>query len=262
VSWRRIKVVVRRQAYVLWRTPHRWFDIAFWPLMDVILWGSLGTYVARNSSGSQAGTLYLIAGIMLFHILFQSQIAVGTGFLEETWSRNVLNVLTTPVTEIEYLIGTAAFGMFKVLFALGTLSVTAFAFFRFDLGEVGWSVVPIALILTVVGWGVGIACIGVVLRYGQGAEILMWGGNYILMAFSGVFNPVDALPGVIQPLAKILPSTHAFSAMRDVLAGKPLPMGTIVIGMIGSVVVLFLGFAFTARMLRTFRKRGYVTRFS
>ena len=262
MSWHRIRVVMRRQAYVLWRAPHRWFDIAFWPLMDVILWGSLGTYVARTSTNSAAGTTYLLAGIMLFHILFQSQIAVGTGFLEETWSRNLLNVLTTPVTEVEYLVGTAAFGIFKVAFAMTTLSVTAFAFFRFDLGRVGWAVVPIALILSVVGWGVGIACIGVVLRFGQGAEILMWGGNYILMAFSGVFNPVTALPGVIQPLARILPSTHAFNALRAVLAGRPLPGGEIVAGLIGAVVVLVMGFAFSARMLRTFRRRGYVTRFS
>lgn len=262
MSWRRIRVVIRRQAYVLWRAPHRWFDIAFWPLMDIILWGSLGTYIARTTTGSQAATPYLIAGIMLFHILFQSQIAVGTGFLEETWSRNLLNVLTTPVSEVEYVVGTAAFGLFKVMFALATLSITAFGFFRFDLGSVGWSVVPISLILTVVGWGVGIACIGVVLRFGQGAEILMWGGNYILMALSGVFNPVDALPGVLQPLARVLPSTHAFNALRAVLAGKPLPADEITSGMTGAVVVLLLGFGFSTWMLRIFRKRGYVTRFS
>ncbi len=253
---------MRRHAYVLWRAPHRWFDIAFWPLMDVILWGSLATYIARGSSSAQTATPYLIAGIILFHILFQNQMAVGVGFLEETWSRNLLNVLTTPVSEIEYLAGTAIFGFFKVFFALATLSITAFGFFRFDLGSVGWSVVPIAMILTVVGWAVGIACIGVVLRFGQGAEILMWGGNYVLMAFSGVFNPVDALPGPIQPLARILPSTHAFNALRDVLAGKPLPTGEIVSGMIGAVVMLLLGFAFTTWMLRVFRQRGFVTRFS
>ena len=33
----------------------------------------------------------------MFHVLFQSQIAVATGFMEETWSRNLMNVLTTPV---------------------------------------------------------------------------------------------------------------------------------------------------------------------
>ena len=49
----RIKTVVRRHVYVLWRAPHRWFDIAFWPLMDVILWGSLGTYVAQQDGPQQ-----------------------------------------------------------------------------------------------------------------------------------------------------------------------------------------------------------------
>jgi ABC-2 type transport system permease protein len=262
MSWHRIRVVIRRQAYVLWRAPHRWFDIAFWPLMDIILWGSLGTYVARTNSSGQASTIYLISGIMLFHVLFQSQIAVGTGFLEETWSRNLLNVLTTPVTEVEYLTGTAIFGLFKVAFAMTTLIITALIFFGFNVTSIGWSIVPISLILTIVGWGAGIACIGMVLRFGQGAEIIMWGGNYILMAFSGVFNPVDALPPVIQPIARILPSTYAFNALREVIAGNPLPMDQIVAGLFGAVVLLMLGFAFSARMLRTFRRRGYVTRFS
>ena len=129
----RVGTVIRRHVYVLWRAPHRWFDIAFWPLMDVILWGSLGTYVASESAGSQASAPYLIAGILMFHVLFQSQIAVATGFMEETWSRNLLNVLTTPVTELEYVAGTAAFGLAKVLLALTTLTVTAFVFFGFGL---------------------------------------------------------------------------------------------------------------------------------
>jgi ABC-2 type transport system permease protein len=262
MSWYRIKTVVRRHAYVLWRAPHRWFDIGFWPLMDVILWGSLGTYVARTSTNPHSATPYLIAGIMMFHVLFQSQIAVGTGFMEETWSRNLLNVLTTPVTEIEYVAGTAFFGLFKVLFALATLSVTAYGFFRFDLGSVGWSVIPIAAILALVGWGLGIANIGVVPRFGQGAEILLWGSNFIIMALSGVFNPVNALPGALQPIAHVLPSTHAFTALREVLAGRPLPGDEIASGLVGAVVMLALGFAFSTWMLRIFRKRGLVTRFS
>src|SRR5688500_10719325 len=128
MSFARIRTVIRRQAYVLWSAPHRWFDIAVWPLMDVILWGSLGTYVARQAPGTQSSAPYLIAGIVMFHVLFQSQIAVAVGFMEETWSRNLLNVLTTPVTEIEYVAGTAAFGMVKVVLAMATLSVTTGAF--------------------------------------------------------------------------------------------------------------------------------------
>src|SRR5688572_24709619 len=201
MSWHRIRTVIRRHAYVLWRAPHRWFDIAFWPLMDVILFGSLGTFVAQQSGDSETAVPYLLAGILMFHVLFQSQIAVATGFMEETWSRNLLNVLTTPVTEVEYVAGTAVFGMAKVVLALTTLSVTAYIAFGFGLDQIGWSIIPIAAVLMIVGWGVGVANIGVVLRFGQGAEILTWGTNFILMALSGVFNPVEALPAGLQPLA-------------------------------------------------------------
>ena len=262
MNMRRIWTVVRRHAYVLWRAPHRWFDLAFWPLMDVILWGSLGTYVAREDPSIQASAPYLIAGILMFHVLFQAQIAVGTGFMEETWSRNLLNVLTTPVTELEYLAGTAVFGIAKVAFALTTLAVTAFVAFGFGLSEIGWALIPIATILTIVGWGVGIANIGVVLRFGQGAEILIWGSNFILMALSGVFFPVDALPALLQPIATVLPSTHAFNALREVLAGNPLPMDEIVAGLVGSALFVVVGFAFSWWMLHIFRRRGFVTRFS
>ena len=262
MSWLRIKTVVRRHAYVLWRAPHRWFDIAFWPIMDVILWGSLGTYVATQDDSSGAAAPYLLAGIMMFHVIFQSQIAVATGFMEETWSRNLLNVVTTPVTEVEYVIGTALFGFFKVALALLSLSVTAAVFFGFDLAAVGWTLIPIVTILTVVGWGLGIANIGIVLRFGQGAEILIWGSNFIIMAFSGVFNPVDALPGALQPVSRILPSTYAFDGLRAVLDGGTMTSGQIVKGMLGAAVFLVGGVWFTTAMLQSFRKRGLVTRFS
>jgi ABC-2 type transport system permease protein len=262
MSWLRIKTVVRRHVYVLWRAPHRWFDIAFWPVMDVILWGSLGTYVAKQDGSSGAATPYLLAGIMMFHVIFQSQIAVATGFMEETWSRNLLNVVTTPVKEVEYVIGTALFGFFKVALALLSLSVTAAVFFGFDLGRVGWSLVPIVAILTVVGWGLGIANIGIVLRFGQGAEVLIWGSNFIIMAFSGVFNPVDALPAALRPISRVLPSTFAFDALRSVLDGEAMTTGQIVKGLVGAALFLVGGVWFTTVMLRSFRRRGLVTRFS
>ena len=174
---------------------------------------------------------------MLFHVLFQSQIAVGTGFMEETWSRNLLNVLTTPVTEIEYLAGTAVFGLAKVLLALTTLSVTAFVFFGFDLGAIGWSIVPIAAILTHrrVGRRHRQHRHRAALRAGRGDPHV--GRQLHPDGVRGVFNPVDALPGPLQPLARVLPSTHAFTALRDVLGGEPLPDGEIVAGLIGAVVV-------------------------
>ncbi len=56
------------------------------------------------------------------------------------------------------------------------------------------------------------------------------------MPLSGVFHPVEALPGVLQPVARALPTTHAFAAGAGVL--------------------------FLTSMLATFRRRGYITRYT
>ena len=45
---------------------------------------------------------------MLNHFLFQTEVSVATGFMEETWSRNLLNMMTTPVREVEYVVARRA----------------------------------------------------------------------------------------------------------------------------------------------------------
>jgi ABC-2 type transport system permease protein len=261
-SWLRVRTVVRRHGYVLWRSPHRWFDIVVWPLFDVLLWGSLGAFVAQENDASKAGTTYLLAGIMLFHVLFQSQIAVSTGFMEETWTRNLLNMMTTPLREIEYVAGLAVYGLAKLTAAMAMVSLTAIVFYGFGLGEVGWGLVPIVGILMVIGWALAMLVVGLLLRYGQSAEILAWASTFLILSLSGVFNPVESIPGVLQPLARILPTTHVFRAARALIAGKPIPWDDLGLAAIGAVVLVILSTAFVTRMLATFRKRGYITRYS
>jgi ABC-2 type transport system permease protein len=261
-SWLRVRTVVRRHFYVLWRSPHRWFDLTVWPFVDVVVWGALGTFVAQENDASRAGTPYLLAGIMLFHVLYQSQIAVATGFMEETWTRNLLNIMTTPLRESEYALGLAIYGLAKLALGMTAVVATAFLFFGFNLGEVGWGLVPIALILMIAGWAGSQFVIGLLLRFGQSAEILAWGVLFVVMALSGVFNPVEAMPGPLQPVARLLPTTHAFAAARAVLDGDPIPWDEIGAGLAGAAVVAAAGLAYVVHMLGVFRRKGYVTRFS
>ena len=48
MSWHRIKAIMKRHAYVLRRSPPRWFDVLVWPVVDAVLFGALGVYVARQ----------------------------------------------------------------------------------------------------------------------------------------------------------------------------------------------------------------------
>ncbi|HYY78365.1 MAG TPA: ABC transporter permease [Actinomycetes bacterium] len=264
-AWLRVRAVARRHAYVLQRSPHRLFDVTVWPVVDTVLFGSLGVFYARQggpSSAGQAGVGYLLAGIVLWHVVYQSQIAVATGFLEETWSRNLLSLLVTPLREAELLAGIALFGLAKLVMGVGAVALAAFLFYAFDVGTLGLGLVPVVAVLLVGGWAIALFVVGLVLRYGTGAEALAWGILFVVMPLSGVFYPVAALPRYLRPLAELLPTTHAFAAGRALVDGGAMPWGQLGLAAVTTLLVTAAAFAFLAWMLRLFRRRGYVTRYN
>jgi ABC-2 type transport system permease protein len=262
-SWLRMRAIARRHAYVLWRSPHRLFDVTLWPLVDVLLFGSLATFVGTSgASGPARASAYLLAGIVLWHVIYQSQIALSTGFLEETWTRNLLNIMVTPLREIEYVGGVALFGMVKLVMGVGVMVLGALVFFSFDTWSLGLGLIPVGVVLLIVGWAISLLVIGLVLRFGTGAEALAWGVMFVLLPLSGVFYPTDALPAVMRPIALALPTTHAFSALRSLVDGNGNDWGQLTLAAVGSLVLLALSMWFLVTMLRVFRKRGYVTRYT
>lgn len=258
----RVLAVARRQVYVQKRGWHRWFDVAVWPVVDTVIWGSIGVFVDQQGGAARSGATYMLVGILLMHVLYQSNIAVSTGFMEETWSRNLLNMVATPIREVEYLAGVVLFGLVKLAAGLGMVALAAWVMYSFSILEIGWSAVPVIGVLMLVGWCIALYVIGLVLRFGNGAEILAWGVLFVVVALSGAFYPVEAIPEGLQPLSRALPSTHAFEAARTVLDGDPLPWSRIGWALVGVVGFGAAAVAFVTRMLTTFRHRGYITRYT
>src|SRR4051812_12102253 len=152
LSWLRIKAVAKRHYYVLLRAPHRLFDVTIWPLVDVLLFGSIAAFIspANSPSSAELAAGYLLSGILLWHVVYQSQIALATGFLEEAWTRNLLNLMVTPMREVEYVAGVVLFGMIKLVIGLAVVSLTALGFFAFNVTELGIGLIPVAAVLLVV----------------------------------------------------------------------------------------------------------------
>jgi ABC-2 type transport system permease protein len=104
--------------------------------------------------------------------------------------------------------------------------------------------------------------IGLMLRYGSGAEAFAWGILFVVMPLSGVFYPVTALPGVIQPLSNLLPTTYLFSAGRTVTETGALPGHTMLLALVSTIAAGALAVGYCMWMMRLFRRRGYITRWS
>src|SRR5207302_10774848 len=182
--------------------------------------------------------------------------------LEETWTRNLLNLMVTPMKEVEYVAGVALFGMVKLAIGLTVVATTALGFYAFNVTDLGWGLVPVAAILLLVGWVIALLVIALVLRFGTGAEALAWGILFVVMPLSGVFYPVAALPGFLRPLATALPTTHAFAAGRSLIDGHGMQWGQLGLATGSTVVAALAALAFLVLMLGTFRRRGLVTRYS
>jgi ABC-2 type transport system permease protein len=261
----RVWAVARRHAYVLRRSPHRLFDVTVWPIVDTILFGSLGVYFVHQggpASAGQAGAAYLLSGIVLWHVVYQAQIAVSTGFMEETWSRNLLSLMVTPLKELELVAGIALFGLIKLVMGVGMVALAAFALYAFDVTRLGLGLLPVIAILLMGGWAIALVVVGLILRFGNGAEALAWGIMFVVMPLGGVFYPVEALPGILRPVSALLPTTHAFAAGRELIDGGPMPWDQLALAAVGTLVVTAGALGFVAWMLRLFRRRGYVTRYS
>lgn len=263
MRWRPVRAVAVRQALVLKRSPHRFFDVTIWPIVDTLLFGSLAVFFAREGgAGGQAGAGYLIAGVLLWHVVYQSQIALATGFLEETWSRNLLSMMVTPMSEAEWVAGVVAFGLVKLFLGVGAVAVMVAVLYAFNVTSLGIALLPIVAVLLAAGWAVAMFVIGMVLRFGTGAEALAWGILFVVMPLSGVFYPIESLPGGLQPVAKLLPTTHAFAAARSVIDGDGIPWGTLGWAGVSTFVALVASTVFVKMMLATFRRRGFITRYS
>jgi ABC-2 type transport system permease protein len=261
-SLRRIFAISQRHAYVLKRSPHRLFDIVIWPAVDVVLFGSIGIFAASRATGNaRQVALYLLVGVVLWHVVYQAQIAVATGFLEETWSRTVLNLMVTPMREWEYIAGVALFGLVKLVAGVGVVALIAWLAYAFDVTSIGLGLIPIAALLLATGWAIAMFVVGLVLRFGSGAEALAWGILFVVMPLSGVFYPVSALPAGLRPVGEALPTTHAFVAGRVLAAGGSMPWHELWLAGAGTVAMVAASLAYLGWMLRIFRSRGYVTRY-
>ncbi|HVF20800.1 MAG TPA: ABC transporter permease [Mycobacteriales bacterium] len=262
MNWLRVRSMIRRQLYVQRRAPQRWFDVGVWPIVDTVIWGSIGVYVAQQGGAARSSTPYMISGILLMHVMYQSNVSLSTGFLDETWSRNLLNIMVSPLREVEMVASLVVVSFLRLLVGLTAVALASFFLYAFNVTSAGWGLLPILAVLMLTGWAIAMLVIGLILRFGSGAEILTWGILFIVIALSGIFYPLDALPGPLQPLAALMPSSHASEAARTLLDGDPLPWNRLGVAALELTVAIPLAMAFVLRMLRLFRVRGYITRYS
>ncbi|MBM3888636.1 MAG: ABC transporter permease [Verrucomicrobia bacterium] len=227
MSLHRILALLLRYLLLYRQSWTRVMEIFFWPVMDLLVWGFLTMYLLKAGNSSVPALITFLIGAMIFwDLLYRAQQGVTLSFLEDVWSRNLLNIFVAPVTISEFLAATLVLGCLKVLVNGLVLAALAWLFYAFDIFQLGFALIPFVLSLLLMGWAMGIVTVALIMRLGHAAEALAWAIPFFIQPLSAVFYPVSVLPVWLHWIAWSLPSTYVFEGMRETLrtGHAPWPM--------------------------------------
>ncbi len=217
-SLRRIWGMLYRHLALYRRSWPRVLELAYWPVLQMCIWGFTASYLAGrmgNPIAVAAGTL--LGGVLLWEVALRSQMGVAISFLEELWSRNLGHVFVSPLRPWELVAALIGMSMLRVATGVTPAILLAWVLYAFNLFALGPILILFFVNLMIMGWSVSLGVVSLILRHGAGAEALAWSVLFGLTPFSAVFYPVSVLPAWVQPFALALPSSHVFEGMRAVL---------------------------------------------
>jgi ABC-2 type transport system permease protein len=259
---RRVAAVVVRYAYLLHGSVARVVPLFAWVAIDVVLWGFLTRYLAAVSRSGIDFVTVLLGAVLLWDFFARSMQGVTMTFLEDVWTRSLLNVFAAPITLAEYVtglvlcsVGTSAIGL-AVMVALATA-----AFGLSAAAHVGFAAAALG-VLFLFGIAVGILGCAIVLRLGPAAEWFIWPIPAVLSPFAAVFYPVAVLPGWMRAISWALPPSHVFEAARAVIAGGPPRWAALGLAAVLSAGYVVLAGATFARVHRYAVRTGLLARYS
>lgn len=255
-SLRRIGALVLRHWYLISRSPPRLLDLCYWPILQMTLWGFIQRYLTTQSDFFAQAAGLLIAAVMLWDMLFRSQISFSLSFFEEIYSRNLGHLLATPLKITEYVLALMTVSAMRTI--VGIIPATFLAIWLFDFSIYSLGVVLAAFFMSLVmfGWSIGLMVAGMVLRYGLGAEGFAWALLFGLLPFCGVYYPVTVLPAALQGLSAALPASYIFEGMRAVILNGEIRFDLLASAALMNLVWIAAGMTVFLACFRIARERG------
>ncbi len=107
-------------------------DLIYWPAVQLFVWGFLQHYIAQNSGFFARAAGMFIGAVLLWDILFRGQLGFSVSFLEEMWSRNLANLMFSPLRPIEFVAALMVMSIVRLAIGMVPVTIMAIVFFGFN----------------------------------------------------------------------------------------------------------------------------------
>lgn len=252
----RIWGMVLRYWYIIRSSWPRTAELIYWPLVQMLMWGFLQSYLAQTTSFAGKAAGLFIGGVLLWDILVRSQLGFAVAFLEEIWSRNLGHLMMSPLRPMELVAALTIVSLLKLLVAMVPVALLAYLFFSFNVLSLGVAFAAFFANLVIMSWSLGLVSTGVVLRWGLGAESFAWLIVFVFLPLCCVYYPVTTLPDWLQPVALALPPTYVFEGLRAVVLNGTFEPYLMAKAFILNIVYFALGFGAFSYFLHRARVQG------
>jgi ABC-2 type transport system permease protein len=218
IPLRRIWGLVYRHICVYRGSWPRLVDLAYWPVLQMVIWGFTSHFFASRLGNAGAMTVgMLLGGVLLWEMALRSHLGFAVTFMEEIWSRNLGHIFISPLRPWEMLSALTVMSMLRMVLGVLPAALLAWGLYEFNLLSIGPVLLLFAINLMVMGWWIALGCISLILSQGGGAESLVWSMLAGLTPFACVYYPVAVMPHWLQPFALALPAAHVFEGVRAAL---------------------------------------------
>ncbi len=249
----RVWALVYRDLLIIRRSKWRLVEMFYFPITTMIMWGFFSAYT--RSFALEAGLIVLIISLF-WNFAYVAQSTINMQMMEDSWSGSLKQLLTSGVTEVQYVAARLITSTFVSIFVLIFMFAVAIIF--------GWNPLPSAPIVTalviltlITSLAMGILITALITVLGRSYGFLAWTALQAFILLSAPFFPKEVFPGPLRYVSEVMPYTYIFEGARALTSGGHVPLGIAAIVAVAYFVISWPVYVYCFRLAR---KNGSLAR--
>jgi len=227
----RIVALILRYVFEIPRDFFRVFDLTFYPLMDIILWGFMSLWIQTGGDQSSHIGPMILLSLVLWMVVENANREIAFNLTEELYAHNLVNILVTPLKVSEWLSSVIFLAATRATFVLVFSSLAILILRGINILNLGLFVCAAFPLLMMSGMALGLSISALMMRWGRRISTFIWSIPYLVLSFSAVFYPLHLLPPWAQYIGKMMPISYVFEALRATITTGIIPWPSLLISL-------------------------------
>jgi ABC-2 type transport system permease protein len=256
MEFKHIWAVVLRHARLWMKDPNLIIVTLYWPLLDVLIWGFLGSWIQQIQQTSYQYQMITLFSILIWQSCCRSSVVLVSGFLEELWSMNIVNLFSLPLRFTEWIGGITLFTFLLNMINAIYCMTLIFAFYQIPILTILKVFILFAPPLFISGLWLGFMALQLIAQFGKRAQELSWVLSWFFSPLCGVFYPINIFPLWLQKISYFLPMTHVFEGLRAYLMHGTNPTTYLVYAYSLSILYALIAMSIFVFIFNRSKRRG------